>query len=104
MEQWPQRGMVKASGSGVNGPGSEGLPPPWFGGNRMIHIQKHFVTDEHNRPIAVQVRYEDWLEIEKLLDTQEEPGATTDIMRHAGVLTLTQDPLEYQQEVRGEWG
>ena len=33
----------------------------------MFEIQKKIVTDENARPIAVQIDYSDWLEIERQL-------------------------------------
>ena len=72
----------------------------------MKAITKKIVTDENHKPIAVQIDYEDWLEIEKLLDRQKLPtrGATAeDLNKHAGWLTLTEDPVEFQRRIRDEW-
>ena len=70
----------------------------------MAEVHKKLVTDEHNRPIAVQIDYADWLEIEKRLALQdEEPGKTVDLSRHFGTISLREEPLEYQARIRGEW-
>ncbi len=37
----------------------------------MRTIHKKIVMDEKSRPVAVQIDYEDWLEIEQLLETLE---------------------------------
>jgi hypothetical protein len=74
-------------------------------------IRKHIVTDEHNRPVAVQIDYEDWLEIERQLRAEggemiREPSAGDTF---SGLLDATQgiwtegDGLEYQKRIRQEW-
>ena len=37
----------------------------------MLSIRKKIVTDEGLHPIAVQIDYEDWLEIEKIINLKE---------------------------------
>ncbi|MDZ4858574.1 MAG: hypothetical protein SGI88_06290 [Candidatus Hydrogenedentes bacterium] len=71
----------------------------------MESIRKHIVRDDEDRPVAVQIGYADWLKIEKILANggSTEP-CTTDLNSYRGCLTLTEDPLEYQLRVRGEWG
>ncbi|HRI89822.1 MAG TPA: hypothetical protein PLJ47_18940 [Candidatus Hydrogenedentes bacterium] len=71
----------------------------------MDTIRKSIVRDDEERPIAVQIDYADWLKIEKILANggNTEPR-TTDLNSYRGCLTLTEDPLEYQLRVRGEWG
>lgn len=42
----------------------------------------------------------------KITSIDPESGQTTqlsDLARHRGVLNLTQDPLEYQKQIRSEW-
>ena len=34
-------------------------------------IRKKIVTDEESRPVTVQIDYEDWLEIERLLENRD---------------------------------
>ncbi len=69
----------------------------------MYAIHKKFVLDEKQNPIAVQIDYEDWLEIERLLDLQGEERKATDLSRYSGVIQLTEEPLDYQKRVRDEW-
>ncbi len=69
----------------------------------MYAIHKKFVLDENQNPIAVQIDYEDWLEIERLLDLQSEARKATDLSRYSGVIQLTEEPLDYQKRVRDEW-
>ena len=71
----------------------------------MQSIRKKFVTNEGLHPIAVQIDYEDWLEIEKIINLKkmEEPTKQFNINKYAGVLSLTEDPLDFQSKIRGEW-
>lgn len=68
----------------------------------MLSIRKKIVTDEAMRPIAVQIDYQDWQKIEKLLETYQLQQADS-IDRFAGSIQLNEDPLQYQQRVRNEW-
>ncbi len=70
----------------------------------MRTISKKIVTDEANQPVAVQIDYADWLEIEKLLNQASEPRKVTDLAEFRGVLKkLAEDPLEFQRRIRSEW-
>ncbi|HUG13492.1 MAG TPA: hypothetical protein VMM78_00625 [Thermomicrobiales bacterium] len=69
----------------------------------MIVVRKKIVTDENHQPVAVQIEYEDWLEIERLLGVQPGKKRLTDLSEFEGFLTLTEDPLEYQRRIRDEW-
>lgn len=69
----------------------------------MLKIRKKILTDEADRPVAVQIRYSDWLEIERSLKLRDDHSRTTDLSRHVGVITLTEDPLAYQARIRQEW-
>ncbi len=77
----------------------------------MRTISKKIVTDEKMRPIAVQIDYEDWLEIEQLLkmqrpeekpaeDQQDDFEALADKL---GEAWQGGDGLEYQTKIREEW-
>ncbi len=67
--------------------------------------------DEAHRPIAVQIDYADWLELEKLLDAPPEPGTDVspvprpaqDLNRFSGTMKLDEDPLRLQERLRDEW-
>ncbi len=70
----------------------------------MLPFQKKIVTDEAMQPVAVMIDYQDWQKIEKILATYEENNLPNDdISNYAGIITLHQDPLEYQQEIRNQW-
>jgi hypothetical protein len=69
----------------------------------MRIIKKKILTDSSERPIAVQIDYSDWLEIERSLKLQSHETLDTDLSRYEGTITLTEDPLEYQLRIRQEW-
>lgn len=69
----------------------------------MHHIHKKIVTDETMHPVAVQIDYADWLEIEKLLRVKKAIKKIAHLSHFAGTIKLTEDPLEYQSRIRGEW-
>jgi PHD/YefM family antitoxin component YafN of YafNO toxin-antitoxin module len=70
----------------------------------MLHFKKQIVTDESMRPVAVLIDYQDWQKIEELLEAYElQEKEKENLSKYAGVINLTVDPLEYQQQVRDEW-
>jgi hypothetical protein len=69
----------------------------------MHAIRKSIVTDEAMRPIAVQIDYADWIEIEQSLGLASEESRVFDPARFTGVICLTEDPLAFQTRIRGEW-
>jgi hypothetical protein len=69
----------------------------------MHKIRKKILTDETKRPVAVQIDYSDWLEIERSLDLRDVETRNTDLSAYAGVITLKEDPLQYQSRIRQEW-
>lgn len=70
----------------------------------MLRVTKKIVTDEAMRPVAVLIDYQDWQKIEQILNAyQSEQQFDVDLNDFAGVIKLTQDPLEYQQQMRDEW-
>ena len=69
----------------------------------MRHIHKTLVVDESNHPIAVQIGYDDWLEIESALEVESEKKSTASLQYLSGTLVFPEDPLAYQLRVRGEW-
>ncbi|MGI8538797.1 MAG: hypothetical protein ACR2N0_03325 [Rubrobacteraceae bacterium] len=71
-------------------------------------IEKKIVTDEAARPVAVQIGYEDWLEIERMLEAREpENGGRSDdfeeLADDLGKKWEGGDGLEYQIRIREEW-
>ncbi|MCL1466680.1 hypothetical protein [Argonema galeatum] len=70
----------------------------------MLPFRKKIVTDESMRPVAVLIDYEDWQKIEQLLEaSQVLEKEEFNISKYAGVIKLTEDPLQYQQQMRDEW-
>ncbi|BAY28831.1 hypothetical protein NIES2107_06630 [Nostoc carneum NIES-2107] len=62
------------------------------------------MTDEAMRPVAVLIDYQDWQEIEKILEAyQSQQKQEFNLNQYAGVIQLNQDPLEYQQQIRDKW-
>ncbi len=69
----------------------------------MLSFHKKIVTDEAMRPVAVLIDYQDWQKIEQILEAyQSQQKEEFNLNKYAGVIKLTQDPLEYQQQVRDE--
>ena len=68
----------------------------------MLPFRKKILTDETMRPIAVQIDYQDWQKIEKLLESYQiqQPRSINQV---SGSIQLTEDPLQYQQRIRNEW-
>lgn len=69
----------------------------------MHLIRKNVIFDESQRPIAVQIDYADWLEIEQSLHLTSDEAKTMNPSQFTGAISLTEDPLAYQSRVRGEW-
>ena len=69
----------------------------------MRPIRKKVITDETMKPVAVQIDYADWLDIERALDLDTANGRAVDLWRFSGAMSLTEDPLAYQKRTRGEW-
>lgn len=61
----------------------------------MSLIHKKILTDENKRPVAVQIDYAEWLEIEKKLDPHTVTKPPTDLSAHVGKLDWPVDGLEY---------
>ncbi|MEH1873309.1 hypothetical protein [Nostoc sp.] len=69
----------------------------------MLPFKKKIVTDEAMHPVAVLIDYQDWQQIEKILEVhQSQQKQDFNLNQYAGVIQLTQDPLEYQQQTRDE--
>jgi hypothetical protein len=69
----------------------------------MHKIHKQIVTDEAMRPIAVQIGYADWVDIERALGMTEEASRECDLSSFSGAISLSEDPLAFQRRMRGEW-
>ncbi|MEH1834015.1 MAG: hypothetical protein V7L29_18560 [Nostoc sp.] len=69
----------------------------------MLPFKKKIVTDEAMCPVAVLIDYQDWQQIEKILEVhQSQQKQEFNLNQYAGIIQLTQDPLEYQQQIRDE--
>jgi hypothetical protein len=69
----------------------------------MLKIRKKILTDKAKRPVAVEIDYSDWLDIERSLDLRDRETRNTDLSAYEGVVTLTEDPVQYQSRLRQEW-
>ena len=69
----------------------------------MRAIRKKIVTDKAQRPVAVEIAYSDWLEIERFLHLPVEEPRASDLSEYDNIITLTEDPLGYQLRIRQEW-
>lgn len=69
----------------------------------MTRIHAEILRDADEKPVAVQIGYNDWLAIKDALGLTEGAERAVDISKYAGCLTLTVDPLEYQESIRREW-
>ena len=70
----------------------------------MNEIPKQIVTDENGRPVAVQIAYADWVRLEAwMAEGSIPPAKTRDLNKHAGVMSLRFDPMEFQRRARSEW-
>ena len=69
----------------------------------MLPFKKKIVTDEAMRPVAVLIDYLDWQRIEKLLENYQFQEEGVNLNKYAGTIKLTEDPLQYQQQIRDEW-
>ncbi len=59
------------------------------------------LTDENMRPVAVQIPYSEWLEIEMVIENNLKKRGR--IAHLAGSIQLPEDPLKYQKRTRNEW-
>lgn len=69
----------------------------------MHKIRKKILKDKDEKPIAVQIEYTDWLEIERALDLKDDAPRNTDLSSFEGVITLSEEPLGFQSRIRQEW-
>ena len=69
----------------------------------MHKIRKKILRDESQQPVAVQIDYSDWMEIEQRLDLRTVEARSTDLSGYDGVIALTEEPLGYQSRLRQEW-
>lgn len=69
-----------------------------------IAIRKTIIIDPASgKPVAVQIPYEDWADIESRLGEGKKEKQPTDLSRHYGTLHLSEDPMAFQARIRDEW-
>jgi hypothetical protein len=66
----------------------------------MRKIRTRSLTDKSEKPIAVQIDYTDWLDIERSLNLQGEETTDTDFLRYEGIATLSEEPLGDPSRIR----
>jgi hypothetical protein len=69
----------------------------------MDTIRKKIVTDEAMNPVAVQIDYKDWLEIERLLTCVQAHGNLEELLSKTKGIWQKGDGLSYQENIRKEW-
>lgn len=70
----------------------------------MEKVHAKILTDESGKPVAVQITYTEWLEIEAALTGLECGGSSQEtIESYRGTVSLTEDALAYQHRIRSEW-
>ncbi len=70
----------------------------------MLPLKKRILLDENQAPIAVQIDYRDWLEIERTLaELMPQVEGRPDLSSLKGSLRLGEDPIAFQHRIRGEW-
>jgi hypothetical protein len=66
-------------------------------------IHKKIVLNEKNEPVEVIIDYDEWREIERLLEPGREIMSRASLEKYGGILHVEEEPLEYQRRVRSEW-
>ena len=69
----------------------------------MNPLNVQIVNDEDNRPVAVRIPYDQWLEIRSLLERRDAEPPTADLTPFPGTVKLSEDPVAYQRRIRDEW-
>lgn len=64
-------------------------------------IHKMILSDENMHPIAVQIPYKEWLQIEMALSKAKTKNSK--LAQFYGTIKLSEDPLIYQEKIRKEW-
>ncbi len=69
----------------------------------MNEIHKKIVFDENNKPTEVIISYDEWIEVEKIISFAAKQMTRKKLYKYSGIITLEEDPLEYQKRIRNEW-
>ena len=71
-----------------------------------------FTSKLHDKTITIPEQHKDWfkkpvkiilLAMESSPEENVMPQQTTDLNRFADTISLTEEPLEFQKRIRGEW-
>ncbi|MEK6681666.1 MAG: hypothetical protein AABY79_06835 [Nitrospirota bacterium] len=68
---------------------------------RTIH--KKIVLNENNKPVEVIINYDEWKEIEQLLESTKKGMVRERLKDYIGILHIEEEPLDYQRRIRSEW-
>jgi PHD/YefM family antitoxin component YafN of YafNO toxin-antitoxin module len=66
-------------------------------------IHKKIVVNENNMPVEVIISYDEWKEIERILESGRQGMVREKLKEYAGIVHLEEEPLEYQRRMRSEW-
>lgn len=66
-------------------------------------IHKKIVVNENNKPVEVIISYDEWKEIERILESGQQGMVREKLKEYAGIVHLEEEPLEYQRRMRSEW-
>ncbi len=67
-------------------------------------VHKKIVLNENNKPVEVIISYEEWKEIEQILEASGRQSMPREKLKaYAGVMHIEEDPMEYQRRMRSEW-
>lgn len=66
-------------------------------------IHKKIVVNENNKPVEVIISYDEWKEIERILESGRQGMVREKLKEYAGIVHLEEEPLEYQRRMRSEW-
>ncbi len=66
-------------------------------------IHKKIVLNENNNPVEVIIKYDEWKEIEQILESTKKSMVRERLKDYIGILHIEEEPLEYQRRIRSEW-
>ena len=66
-------------------------------------IHKKIVLDENNKPLEVIINYDEWKEIERILEYRQKIIHREELKKYVGILHIDEDPLYFQRRIRSEW-
>ena len=66
-------------------------------------IHRKIVVDENNKPLEVIISYDEWLKIENMITKTQKIMTREKLSKYIGIVSLKEDPLEYQKRIRNEW-